>query len=37
MKHEEAHECALHGGCGEATIAFMCFDPSDPRYTSGPK
>ncbi len=27
-----AHECALHGGCGEATVNYMCLAKDDPRY-----
>lgn len=27
-----AHECALHGGCGEAQINYMCLAKDDPRY-----
>lgn len=37
VKDAQAHECALHGGCGEATVTFMCLDPGDPRYTAGSK
>ena len=34
LQTQDAHECALHGGCGEATITFLCLDENDPRYTS---
>ena len=27
-----AHECGLHGGCGEAQANFMCLSKDDPRY-----
>jgi hypothetical protein len=27
-----SHECALHGGCGEAEITYQCLLPEDPRY-----
>ena len=27
-------ECALHGGCGEAEITYLCVDESDPRFKS---
>lgn len=27
-----SHECALHGGCGEAQITYMCLSKDDPRY-----
>lgn len=27
-----AHECGLHGGCGEATVNYMCLAKDDPRY-----
>ena len=26
-----AHECGLHGGCGEAQVSFMCLPKGDPR------
>jgi hypothetical protein len=26
------NECAIHGGCGEAYIQFLCVDAIDPRY-----
>ena len=31
---ENSYECALHGGCGEAEITFLCLDEKDPRYTA---
>jgi hypothetical protein len=27
-----AHECGLHGGCGEAQVNYMCLAKDDPRY-----
>ena len=27
-----SHECALHGGCGEAQATYMCLAKDDPRY-----
>ena len=33
LQNENSYECALHGGCGEAEITFLCLDESDPRYT----
>lgn len=30
----KSSECALHGGCGEAEVTFMCVDKNDPRLTS---
>jgi len=27
----QSHECALHGGCGEAEIYFFCLDHGDHR------
>ena len=37
LQSETSQECALHGGCGEAEITFLCLDESDPRYSaSGP-
>lgn len=27
-----SHECALHGGCGEAQVKYMCLAKDDPRY-----
>ena len=27
-------ECALHGGCGEAEITYLCLDENDPRFKS---
>src|SRR5580698_6898441 len=32
LDHEESSECALHGGCGEAEIHFLCLKADDPRY-----
>jgi len=34
LQNENSYECALHGGCGEAEITFLCLDESDPRYTA---
>jgi hypothetical protein len=34
LEQENASECALHGGCGEAEIHFLCLKPDDPRYTA---
>lgn len=30
LDHIASYECALHGGCGEAQITFMCLNASDP-------
>ena len=30
LQHEQSSECALHGGCGEAEIAFYCLEAGDP-------
>jgi hypothetical protein len=32
LDHESSYECALHGGCGEAEITFLCLTSDDPRY-----
>lgn len=32
LQSENSQECALHGGCGEAEITFLCVAESDPRY-----
>lgn len=32
LDHEDSHECALHGGCGETEITFLCLAADDPRY-----
>jgi hypothetical protein len=32
LDHENSYECALHGGCGEAEITFLCLTADDPRY-----
>jgi len=32
LQSENSYECALHGGCGEAEITFLCLDENDPRY-----
>jgi hypothetical protein len=32
LSHISSHECALHGGCGEAEVTFLCVDENDPRY-----
>ena len=34
LDHENSYECALHGGCGEAEITFLCLAADDPRYTA---
>ena len=34
LQTENSYECALHGGCGEAEITFLCLDESDPRYSA---
>ena len=34
LQKEKSYECALHGGCGEAEITFLCLDESDPRYSA---
>ncbi len=34
LQTQDAHECALRGGCGEAAITFWCLDETDPRYTA---
>jgi hypothetical protein len=34
LDHEDSHECALHGGCGEAEITFLCLTEDDPRYNA---
>ena len=34
LKNVTSSECALHGGCGEAEIDFMCLAADDPRYQS---
>jgi hypothetical protein len=34
LDHEDSHECALHGGCGEAEITFFCLTADDPRYNA---
>ena len=34
LQTQNSYECALHGGCGEAEITFLCLDDSDPRYTA---
>jgi len=30
LQHEQSSECAWHGGCGEAEIAFYCLQAGDP-------
>lgn len=35
LKNQTSYECALHGGCGEAQITFMCLDEDDSRYKGG--
>jgi len=34
LDHENSYECALHGGCGEAEITFLCLTEDDPRYNT---
>jgi hypothetical protein len=34
LQNETSYECALHGGCGEAEITFLCLSENDPRYTA---
>lgn len=34
LSSENSYECALHGGCGEAEIHFMCLSADDPRYNA---
>jgi hypothetical protein len=29
-----SHECALHGGCGEAEATYMCLAKDDPRFAA---
>lgn len=41
VSHYRSNECALHGGCGEAEVTFMCLDKTDtqlrrPNYKSDP-
>lgn len=41
VQHTESGECALRGGCGQATVTFYCLAPDDPtlrrpRYTPDP-
>ncbi|AUH53117.1 hypothetical protein CXB49_21135 [Chromobacterium sp. ATCC 53434] len=33
LQSENSYECALHGGCGEAEITFLCLSEKDPRYS----
>ncbi len=30
LQHSASGECALHGGCGNATVTFYCLKPGDP-------
>ena len=32
LSHISSNECALHGGCGEAEVTFLCVEENDPRY-----
>jgi hypothetical protein len=32
LQSENSQECALHGGCGEAEVTFLCVAENDPRY-----
>lgn len=32
LQTENSQECALHGGCGEVEITFLCVAEDDPRY-----
>ncbi|WP_201775755.1 hypothetical protein [Chromobacterium subtsugae] len=34
LQSENSYECALHGGCGEAEITFLCVDEKDSRYST---
>jgi hypothetical protein len=34
LQSDESKECALHGGCGEVEIIFMCLEENDPRYST---
>jgi len=34
LDHITSSECALHGGCGEAEIIYLCLDENDPRFKS---
>jgi len=34
LQTQKSYECALHGGCGEAEITFLCLNENDPRYTA---
>ena len=34
LQNENSYECALHGGCGEAEITFLCLDKNDPLYSA---
>ncbi len=31
---QNSSECALHGGCGQAEVTFLCLSESDPRYSA---
>jgi hypothetical protein len=34
LDHITSGECALHGGCGEAEIIYLCLNENDPRFQS---
>lgn len=34
LDHITSSECALHGGCREAEITYLCLDGNDPRFKS---
>lgn len=34
LDHITSSECALHGGCGEAEIMYLCLNENDPRFKS---
>jgi len=37
LQSQNSSECALHGGCGEAEINFLCLSENDPRYLAAPQ
>jgi hypothetical protein len=32
MNNITSSECALHGGCGEAQVTYLCLDENDARF-----
>lgn len=36
LQNQNSSECALHGGCGEAEVNFLCLNESDSRYKEAP-